>query len=213
MTHPYSPRDLPIVKLMSAPAALIVVDMQKDFIEAGRPLPADGGLKIIPNVNRLISVARSQSWPVIFTHETHRPDLSDYGIELEFDPRHCEETTDGPELADGIAAIEADRHIWSKRRYDAFFGTELDTLLRSLGVKNLFVCGVDTDICVLSTVCTARNLDYRVVVVSDCCAGSTERAHQAGLICLGTSFAYIACLDEVESHFANSTNPSGKMAA
>lgn len=203
MPNEYSHRVLPEDKLSAAPCALIVVDMQKDFIEPQGPLPADGGVAIIPRINQLLALARRCQWPVIFTHETHRPDLSDYGIELEFDPRHCEEGGPGPELAVGLMALPGDRHIWAKRRYDAFFGTELDTLLRSLSVKNLIVCGVDTDICVLSTVCTARNLDYRVVVASDCCAGSTERAHHAGLICMGTSFAYIAELAELERVFAS----------
>lgn len=54
-------------------------------------MQADGGLAVVPGINRLIAIARRTGVAVIFTHEVHRPDACDYGIELEYDPRHCEE--------------------------------------------------------------------------------------------------------------------------
>lgn len=189
-------RPFPIHLFASVSAALMVIDMQCDFLEADAPVQADGGLAIVPKINRLIAAARRAGVAVIFTHELHRPDASDYGIELEYDPRHCEEGTRGAELLPALDVAIGDFHVY-KRRYDAFVGTDMDLLLRSLQVKNLYFCGVDTDICVLSSVVSARNHDYRVAVVEDCCAGSSVEAHQAALICMGTVFGYITHSGEV----------------
>lgn len=195
-----SEEKFPKDRFTDEPAALIIVDMQRDFLEAGAPVEASGGLAIVSGINRLIAGARRAGIAVIFTHEVHRADGSDYGIELEYDPRHCEEGTTGADLLPGLDVAVEDFHIF-KRRYDAFVGTDMDLLLRSLKVRNLFFCGVDTDICVLASVVSARNHDYRVAVVSDCCAGSSEEAHHAALICLGTVFGHITTSVEVESVF------------
>ncbi|HEY9154571.1 MAG TPA: isochorismatase family cysteine hydrolase, partial [Opitutaceae bacterium] len=144
-----------------------------------------------PTINRLSAWARAIGLPVIFTHEMHRTDLSDYGIELEFDPVHCLEGTPGAELVEGLEVLPRDYHILSKRRYDCFLGTDLDLLLRSRRIENLFVCGVTTHQCVMSTVFTARHLDYRVVLAQDACAGVSEDHHAAALLCMSDVFAYI----------------------
>lgn len=182
------------------PAALVIIDMQRDFLEDGAPVQACGGLKIVPAINRLIASARRAGVAVIFTHEVHRADGSDYGIELEYDPRHCEEGTTGADLLPQLDIDAADFHV-HKRRYDAFVGTDMDLLLRSLKVKTLFFCGVDTDICVLASVVSARNHDYRVAVVADACAGSSEEAHRAGLVCMGTVFGHITDVATVDALF------------
>ena len=195
-----SRKPFPEERFQGAPAALIVVDMQVDFVEPGAPVMADGGLAIVAGINRLISVARRSGTPVIFTHEIHRADGSDYGIELEYDPRHCEEGTEGAGLLPALDVAEGDLHVY-KRRYDAFFGTDLDLLLRSLTVKNLVFCGVDTDICVLGSVVSARNHDYRVAVVEDCCAGSSMEAHRAALVCMGTVFGYVVRSTDADRMF------------
>lgn len=194
------PKSFPQERFTDEPAALVVIDMQRDFLEDGAPVQASGGLKIVPTVNRLIASARQAGVAVIFTHEVHRADGSDYGIELEYDPRHCEEGTAGADLLPQLDIGEADFHVY-KRRYDAFVGTDMDLLLRSLNVKNLFFCGVDTDICVLASVVSARNHDYRAVVVEDACAGSSEEAHRAALVCLGTVFGHITDVATVDAVF------------
>ena len=87
---------------------------------------------------------------------------SDFGIELSFEPPHCLEGTPGMDLADGLDVAPTDYRILNKRRYDAFLGTDLETLLRSLRVDSLLVTGVCTDICVMDFVLTflsARNHD------------------------------------------------------
>jgi len=91
--------------------------------------------------------------------------------------------------------------IRGKRRYDAFLGTDLDLALRLRGVENLLVTGVCTDICVISTVHHARNLDYRCFVLSDAVAGTTAQRHDAALACIGHVFGYVGAVAEIAPAF------------
>lgn len=179
--------------------AVLVIDMQRDFLDPGAPIETPGGRAIIPAINRLTARARARGIPVVFTQEMHRADKSDFGIELEFEPPHCLEGTPGMELADGLEVAPTDYRILGKRRYDAFLGTDLETLLRGLRAENLIVTGVCTDICVTSTVQHARNLDFRCVIPRECVAGTTSERHAAALLCLGHVFGYVTSLEEVEA--------------
>ena len=80
--------------------AVLVIDMQRDFLDPGAPVATPGGLALIPGINRLTARARAAGMPVIFTQEMHRADRSDFGIELEFEPPHCLEGTPGMDLAE-----------------------------------------------------------------------------------------------------------------
>ncbi|MCC6557598.1 MAG: cysteine hydrolase [Polyangiaceae bacterium] len=184
-------RPLPLDKIKPANTALLVIDMERDFVDDGAPCETPGARDLIPVVNSLTGWARGHRLPVIFTHEMHRPDRSDYGIELEYDPLHCHEGTGGCELAGGLLASPGDYRILAKRRYDCFLGTDLDLLLRCKRIENLICCGVSANVCVLSTVLTARNLDYRVLLPRDATAGSSPLHRDAALLCMSDVFAYI----------------------
>jgi nicotinamidase-related amidase len=189
--------------LMGAPdnTALLIVDMQNDFVLPGRPLATPKAMDIIPVIAALANEARGKGWPVIYTQEMHRPELTDFGIEGYFEPPHCLEGTDGPELVDGLDAQPGDIRIQRKRRYNAFLGTDLDLVLRNQGIQNLLVTGVCTDICVISTVQHARNLDYRCFVIEEGVDGTTPERHQAALLCMSHVFAYVGRLEEIAQLF------------
>lgn len=190
-------RPLPSERIRTEDTALLVIDMERDFVDAGAVQETPGGRAIVPAINRLIAWARRYGLPVIFTHEMHRSDLSDYGIELEYDPVHCLEGTPGCELTDGLDVQAHDWHIRNKRRYDCFLGTDLDLLLRSRRVANLVCCGVSTHCCVMSTVYTARNRDYRVIVPRDAVAAVSPDHQAAALLCMSDVFAYISDVEAV----------------
>ena len=76
-------------------------------------------------------------------------------------------------------------------------GTDLDLLLRSKRIENLVCCGVTAHVCVMSTVFTARNLDYRVLVPKDAIAGVTTDHYAAALLCMSDVFAYISTTDDI----------------
>jgi nicotinamidase-related amidase len=182
--------------------AVLVIDMQRDFLAPGAPIATPGGLELIPRINRLTARAHACGMPVIFTQEMHRADKSDFGIELEFEAPHCLEGTSGMELAEKLDVAPGDYRILNKRRYDAFLGTDLETLLRSLHIDSLLVTGVCTDICVASTVQHARILDFRCYVLQDCVAGTSAERHEAALLCLSHVFGYVVSLAYAEEALA-----------
>ncbi len=190
-------RPLPRERIHANDTALLVIDMERDFVDAGAVQETPGGRAIVPAINRLIAWARTHHSPVIFTHEMHRADHADYGIELEFDPVHCLEGTPGCELTDGLDVQPHDYRIRHKRRYDSFMGTDLDLLLRSKRIANLVCCGVTTHCCVMSTVYTARNLDYRVIVPRDAVAAVSDAHQAAALLCMSDVFAYVTDVETV----------------
>ena len=192
-------RAIPAGKVQTHDTALLVIDMERDFVDAGAVQETPDGRAIVPAINRLIGWARQHGLPVIFTHEMHRADHSDYGIELEFDPVHCLEGTPGCELTDGLDVRPEDWRIRNKRRYDCFVGTDLDLLLRSRGIKNLVCCGVTTHCCVMSTVYSARNLDYRVIVPTDAVAAVSPEHQAAALLCMSDVFAYLSSTGDITS--------------
>lgn len=192
-------RPLPAGKVRPHNTALLVIDMERDFVEEGAVQETPGGSALIPTINGLATWARGHGVPVIFTFEMHRGDRSDYGIELEYDPVHCLEGSVGCELARGLALEPSDYRITGKRRYDAFLGTDLDLLLRSKKVENLVCCGVTTHVCVMNTVFTARNLDYRVLLARDAVAAVSPDHQAAALLCMSDVFAYITTSTEVRS--------------
>jgi nicotinamidase-related amidase len=181
--------------------ALLVIDMQNDFLLSDAPVHTPRGLELVPTIARLARSCREAGFPVAFTQEMHRADLSDFGIELDFEPPHCLEGTPGMDLVAGLDPEPGDLRIKGKRRYDAFLGTDLDLALRVRGVENLLVTGVCTDICVICTVHHARNLDYRVVVLEDAVAGTTAERHEAALACMAHVFARVSTVAEAAPVF------------
>lgn len=184
-----------------AATALLVVDMQNDFLVPGAPVCANGGIRLVPLIAALARDCRRIGLPVIFTKEMHRADRSDFGIELSFEPPHCLEGSGGEEIVAGLEPQEGDICIEAKRRYDAFLGTDLELVLRLRGVQNLLVTGVCTDVCVISTVQHARNLDFRCFVLSDAVAGTSPQRHAAALLCMSHVFAHVGRSADIAKAF------------
>ena len=150
--------------------ALIVVDMQKDFCYADGALYAgDHVSSIFEPLAAVIKAARRRGIPVIFTQDWHRED----DIEFRIWPAHCIAGSRGAEVIDELGAEKKDYFV-KKRRYSAFFGTDLDLTLRELGVRKLYVTGVLTNICVLHTAGDAVLRGYEVEVLKDCTAALSD---------------------------------------
>ena len=156
--------------------ALIVVDMQKDFCYKNGALYVQGVEKIFDSTAEVVGKAREKKIPVIFTQDWHRSD----DVEFKIWPQHCVMNTKGAEVIDELEPQANDYYV-KKRRYSAFFGTDLDLLLRELGVKKLYVCGVATNICVLHTVGDAVLRGYDVSVLKDCTAALSDYEYEYGL--------------------------------
>ena len=119
---------------------------------------------------------------VVFIQEAHRPDLVDFGRELDGDELvHAIETDPSTEIDDTIGYRPGIDYFVRKRRYSAFFGTDLEILLKGLRAETLILIGALTDVCVHYTFVDAHQNDYFTRVVEDCVVGSTVAAHDSSL--------------------------------
>jgi nicotinamidase-related amidase len=146
----------------------------------GGAQPAPGAAVIVPLIARLLDAARTVRVPVIYTQEVHRSGQVDCGLEAEQDPVHCVEGTPGMDIIAELTPQPGD-HVVVKRRFSAFLDTDLEILLRGLGVDTLLVTGLDTGWCVLWTAGDAFQRDHHVRVVEDCVACVYPETHQAAL--------------------------------
>lgn len=164
--------------------ALVVVDIQQ-----GGAVPAaesgiavmDGYAEMAARAELLVTTARAAGLPVIFVQELHRADGVDFGRELDGDEGvHCVEGAATTELWPTLQPGPGDYYV-PKRRYSAFFGTDMDILLRGLGSETLVLIGSLTDVCIHYTFVDAHQRDFRTRVVEDCVIGSSTAAHEASL--------------------------------
>ena len=165
-------------------AALLVIDVQHDFIDDTAPVHCVGGKEMLPRIKRLIGACRNANIPIIYTQEVHRASGIDMGRELDgSEPNHCLLGTRGVEIMEEVAPDPSDI-IVPKPRYNAFLGTDLEFVLNGLRVlphDTLIICGDATNVCVHYTSAEAHQRDYRLKVVEDCCAGSSWGEHKAAL--------------------------------
>jgi nicotinamidase/pyrazinamidase len=158
--------------------AVIVVDMQRGFMSPeGTLYCGDEARKIIEPIRRLLEEEEKKGATIIFTADTHDPDDK----EFEMFPRHCVEGTAETEIIPELADFAGRHEILPKRRYSAFFDTDLEERLARFKPDKIIVVGDCTDICVMHTVADARNRDYLVEVPANCVASFDQEAHQFAL--------------------------------
>ena len=159
---------------------VLVIDMQRGFLEEGYPLfCGEGARGIIPNVRELLDREVARGSTIIFTADAHAPDDK----EFEMWPAHCVQGSEEAEIIPELAPYPG--HRLDSARYSAFYGSDLAHRLDELRPEKIHVCGVCTDICVLHTVADARYRDYEVIVYTDCVATFDEQMHQFGLKHMG----------------------------
>ena len=176
----------PARDLIEGRVALIVIDIQAStFIDDSKVRAIDnmpGYRDRMLLARKAIDKARDCGIPVVFIQEVHRPDLVDFGRELDGDEDvHCLEDNPKTALAVKEMGILPTDYVVPKRRYSAFFGTDFEILLRGLKAETLILVGGLTDVCVHYTFVDAHQSDYFCRVIEDCVAGSSIEAHEASL--------------------------------
>ena len=156
--------------------ALLVVDMVVGFMEPGHNLYCgDEAREIVPRVRLLIEDELAKGSAVFFICDNHEPD----DLEFQMFPVHCVKGTEEAEVIGELAGY--DGVMIPKRRYSAFYDTDLERRLTELAPDKIIICGVCTDICVMHTASDARNRDYPVEVPADCVASFDPSAHAYAL--------------------------------
>ena len=200
-----------VLALGAGSTALLVIDMQRGFVDAGATMEVPSARASIPRIRQLADAFRGKARPVIFTefvyseaapllvgalHPEHRRAMPGAARGFGVPSSCCHE--DDPSVATVAAlAPRPDELVIRKRWYDAFAGTPLDGALRARGVDTLVVTGTMTDICVLATVVGAFNREYRVTVVEDAVTTLWPEIQRATLDIVARAYGRVVTTKEV----------------
>jgi nicotinamidase-related amidase len=186
------------VAIDPAETAVVIIDMQRDFLERGgfgESLGNDVSLlkRAVEPCKALLSLARKAGLLVIHTREGHRPDLSDAPrAKVERGAPSMRIGAQGPMgriLVRGEAGHDIVPELYpipgepiiDKPGKGAFYATDLGSILQHRGIRTLIVCGVTTEVCVHTTVREANDRGYKCVVPGDCCGSYFPEFHEVGL--------------------------------
>ena len=163
--------------------ALLIIDMQNDFVLEGRPLRVAAARAVIPKVRDVLAAFRAKKLPVFHIVRVHRKDASDIEItrqELFGKTPFAVEGTAGAAIVDELTPLPGE-YVIPKIRMSAFIGTELDLMLRNLGITDLVVAGIQTPNCIRTTAFDAIAYNYPVVLVRDATGAQTDEIHSANV--------------------------------
>lgn len=208
-----APEELFVVEQASG-TAVVLVDLQNDFCHADGVF-SRAGLQIanleplVESVNLLTAAARGADVPVVWVTTQWNSD-ADVGLLRTRSPFLAREGlrrgTWGADLLDGLNVSQEDWRL-EKRRFSAFYGTDLEARLRGAGVGRLVIGGVRTDFCVESTVRDAFFRDFDVLVVREAVAGYFEDFHEHSLRLMGTVFSRVVALGDAIEAFGRDADP------
>jgi nicotinamidase-related amidase len=199
--------------------AMIVVDMQNDFVAPGAAMETPAAREIVPKLAESLKICRDAGIKIIYTAHVHRRDGCDMGL---FDDLHPP-IANRNALVDGTPGVdiypelapEVGEHIVKKHRYSGFFGTDLDIILREWGVDTVIISGTTTENCCHATARDAMFRNYRVVFLSDATAtydypdrgfGAMPAAevHHATLVILAASTAQVMSVGDMKMRLLRS---------
>jgi biuret amidohydrolase len=192
--------------------AMIVVDMQNDFVAPGAAMETPAARRVVPRLVEALRICRDAGIKIVYTAHVHRRDGSDMGL---FDDMHppianrdaLVDDTPGVDIYPELTPLPGE-HVIKKHRYSGFFGTDLDIILREWGVDTVIISGTTTENCCHATARDAMFRNYRVVFLSDATAtydypdrgfGAMPNAdvHHATLVILAASTAHVMSVEEM----------------
>jgi nicotinamidase-related amidase len=158
------------VRLPAKSTAVIVVDMQNDFVKEGGSLVVEAAIETVPRIQQLLEAARTGGARVAYTQDSH----FEGDLEWEIWPEHCRIGSWGWEIIDELKPRPEDR-VCQKNRYDGFYGTWLEHFLsRVWQVQHLVIVGTVSSICVAHTAASAGLRWFRVVIPANGVSALTE---------------------------------------
>jgi len=165
--------------------ALIIVDMQNDFVLPNAPQCVKGAMSVVPYIQEILQRFREKSLPIFHVYREYRADGSDIEKTRLEDfishEKYCVPNTYGCEIIDELSALEGEYKI-VKNRFSAFMHTELDFILRRLEVGRIVVCGIQYPNCIRATVFDGVALGYDVTLLSDATAAQTDEIAKANIV-------------------------------
>lgn len=182
---------------------LLIVDMQRDFVEDGPASCSPMAKERLGDIQLLLGAARRAGIPVFFSQGLVSPDLSDLGL---WKGAHGEgkvqiEGTPGAEIVDELAPIPGEKVI-AKRRPSVFFATDFEVFLSGLRVDTLLLAGSSMSGCVRATAVDAFSRDYRTMIVRECVIDRTTSVLEASLSDMDSKYADVVSLDDAVGYLA-----------
>jgi len=189
--------------------ALVVVDMQRAFVDKGAPYECFGAKELVSKINELAAMCRKLEIPVILLKAYRRADLSDSGLMQALSPKPADDEMEplegkkGSDFCPGLD-VHPDDYIVPKIRYSALIpgSSGLEPLLRGLGRDSIIICGVATDVCVGATTIDAMMLGFKVFFVGDLTATRSEERRKIALEVYDMHFAKVMTFNEVMKELA-----------
>ncbi|OPY38374.1 MAG: putative isochorismatase family protein [Methanoregula sp. PtaU1.Bin051] len=163
--------------------ALLIIDMQNDFVLDGAPLQVAQAKTVIPKVRMVLDAFRERKLPVFHILRVHRRDGSDIEVirqDLFRKNPFAVAGTKGAAVIDELQPLDGE-YIIEKTRMSAFFATNLDLMLRTLSITDLVVTGIQTPNCVRTTVFDAIAYNYQVILVADAVGAKNDDIHNANV--------------------------------
>ena len=164
--------------------ALLIVDMQNDFVVPGGPAVVVGAAATIPQLKEVLNWFRDKNYPVFHIVREYRADGSDIEISRKeaflAGPSYAVPGPKGVEIIEELTPIAGEYRI-VKPRFSAFFGTELELILRRLSVESLVVCGTQYPNCIRATAFDGLSHGYPVSVVTDATSAASEEIANANI--------------------------------
>jgi nicotinamidase-related amidase len=179
---------------MTERTAFIVVDMVRDFTDPEGLVYYPQNRDVLPRIARALEFCRKEKMLIVFMQHCYRKDKYDRNL-VTMRP-NCVEGSGGEEIDSALSVDCVKDYVIKKRRYSAFFGTDLDLVLREHGIKNVIVVGTKTNCCIRATVTDAYNLDYRVTVLSDCVATNSDEVNEVHLTDIRKYLGTVMTTDE-----------------
>lgn len=188
-----------------ADKAIIIIDMQNDFVEPEGVLCVAGAKSTIPAIQDLVKYGRDNKWKIIYIVREHRPsglDVDEPRVPLFTDgkPGYCVPGTWGAEIVEGLRPEKEDLVV-AKFRNSAFFNTQLDLILRRLGVNTVILAGTQYPNCVRGTANDAMSYNYETVVCTDACSAKTPEVAEANIYDMRNMGIMCISLDEVKGQY------------
>jgi nicotinamidase-related amidase len=183
-------------------SALLIIDMQNDFVREGAPLRVTDAMTIVGKVREVLEIFRRNRLPVFHVLRVHRNDGSDvehFRIELFRKTPFAIDGTKGAQVISELEPVPGE-YILKKTRMSAFMQTELDLMLRTLSIDTVFVAGIQTPNCVRTTVFDALALNYRAFLVEDAVAAKDEEIHRSNcrdMVAIGVGMVKAAAVESL----------------
>jgi nicotinamidase-related amidase len=186
------------VFLMEKPA-LVVIDMLHDFLESWEVTRRQ---RLVSSINELVGSMRSLGYPVMWVRQEFEPDLRDAFREMKIKGiRITIKGTQGCQIVSELAVAPSDLVI-VKKRYSAFYGTNLDQVLKRLKPDTLIIAGINTHACIRMTAIDAYQRDWEVILATDCVDSHDQEHHETSLRYMRDKIATVMTNQEIRSALA-----------